>query len=47
MGHEAAKLCFIGLFVFAIVLMQNVISYIFNSYAFMFFLVSGNRQTIA
>lgn len=41
MGQEAAKLFFIGLFVLAIVLLQNVIPYIFNSYAFMFFLVSA------
>lgn len=41
MAHEAAKLFFIGLFVFAIVLLQNVIPYVFNSYAFMFFLVSA------
>lgn len=41
MGHEAAKLIFIGLFVYAIVLLQHAIPYVFNSYAFMFFLVSA------
>ena len=41
MGHEAAKLLFIGLFVYAIVLLQHTIPYVFNSYAFMFFLVSA------
>lgn len=40
-GHEAAKLLFIGLFVYAIVLLQHAIPYVFNSYAFMFFLVSA------
>ena len=40
-GHEAAKLIFIGLFVYAIVLLQHAIPYVFNSYAFMFFLVSA------
>ena len=41
MGHEAAKLLFIGLFVYSIVLLQHAIPYIFNSYAFMFFLVAA------
>ena len=41
MGHEAAKLLFIGLFVYSIVLLQSAIPYVFNSYAFMFFLVSA------
>lgn len=41
MGHEAAKLLFIGLFVYLIVLFQHAIPYVFNSYAFMFFLVSS------
>ena len=41
MGHEAAKLIFIGLFVYAIVLLKDAIPYVFNSYAFMFFLVSA------
>lgn len=40
-GHEAAKLLFIGLFVYAIVLLKDAIPYVFNSYAFMFFLVSS------
>jgi hypothetical protein len=33
MGLEAAKLLFIGLFVYAIVLLQDAIPYVFNSYA--------------
>jgi hypothetical protein len=41
MGHEAAKLLFIGLFVYSIVLLKDAIPYVFNSYAFMFFLVSA------
>jgi hypothetical protein len=41
MGEEAAKLTFIGLFVYAIVLLKDAIPYVFNSYAFMFFLVSA------
>lgn len=41
MGHETAKLLFIGLFVYAIVLLKDAIPYIFNSHAFMFFLVSA------
>jgi hypothetical protein len=40
-GHEAAKLLFVGLFVYAIVLLQHAIPYVFNSYAFMFFLVAA------
>jgi len=40
-GHEAAKLLFIGLFVYSIVLLQHALHYVFNSYAFMFFLVSA------
>ncbi len=40
-GHEAAHLLFIGLFVYSIVVLQNVIPYVFNSYAFMFFLVAA------
>ena len=40
-GMEAAKLAFIGLFVYAIVLLKDAIPYVFNSYAFMFFLVSA------
>lgn len=46
MEHEAAKLFFIGLFVFAIVLLQNVLPYFFNSYAFMFFLVSAIAKQV-
>ena len=40
-GQEAAKLLFVGLFVYSIVVLQNTIPYVFNSYAFMFFLVSA------
>ncbi|MDD5711641.1 MAG: hypothetical protein PHY31_02660 [Smithellaceae bacterium] len=40
-GAEAAKLIFVGLFVYAIVLFTEAIPYLFNSYAFMFFLVSA------
>jgi len=40
-GMEAAKLAFIGLFVYAIVLLKDALPYVFNSYAFMFFLVSA------
>ena len=47
MGHEAAKLLFIGLFVYAIVLLKDAIPYVFNSYAFMFFLVSAIAQPSA
>jgi hypothetical protein len=40
-GMEAAKLTFIGLFVYSIVLLKDAIPYVFNSYAFMFFLVGA------
>lgn len=40
-GHEASKLAFIGLFVYAIVLMKDILPYVFNAFAFMFFLVSA------
>ena len=40
-GAEAAKLLFIGLFVYSIVLLKDAIPYVFNSFAFMFFLVSA------
>jgi hypothetical protein len=40
-GGEAAKLTFIGLFVYAIVMLKDAIPYVFNSYAFMFFLVAA------
>jgi hypothetical protein len=40
-GAETAKLLFIGLFVYSIVLLKDVIPYVFNSFAFMFFLVSA------
>ncbi|MCE5210794.1 MAG: hypothetical protein LLG40_04495 [Deltaproteobacteria bacterium] len=41
LGHEAAKLLFVGLFVYSIVLLQHAIPYVFNSFAFMFFLVAA------
>jgi len=41
LGAEAAKLTFIGLFVYSIVLFKDAIPSVFNSYAFMFFLVSA------
>jgi hypothetical protein len=40
-GGEAARLTFIGLFVYAIVMLKDAIPYVFNSYAFMFFLVAA------
>jgi hypothetical protein len=40
-GAEAAKLLFIGLFVYLIVLLKDTIPFVFNSFAFMFFLVSA------
>jgi hypothetical protein len=40
-GAEAAKLFFIGLFVYSIVLLQDAIPWIFNSFAFMFFLIAA------
>jgi len=40
-GAQAAKLIFIGLFVYAIVLFKDALPAIFNSYAFMFFLVGS------
>lgn len=41
LGVEAAKLTFIGLFVYSIVLLKDAIPHVFNSYAFMFFLVAA------
>lgn len=41
LGTEAAKLLFIGLFVYSIVLLKDAIPYVFNSFAFMFFLVAA------
>lgn len=41
MSHEAAKFLFIGLFVYAIVMMKDALPYVFNSFAFMFFLVAA------
>jgi hypothetical protein len=40
-GAQAAKLLFIGLFVYSIVLLKDAIPYVFNSFAFMFFLVAA------
>ena len=40
-GTEAAKLLFIGLFVYSIVLLKDAIPWVFNSFAFMFFLVAA------
>jgi hypothetical protein len=40
-GAEAAKLLFIGLFVYSIVLLKDAIPWVFNSFAFMFFLVAA------
>lgn len=47
LGHETAKLLFIGFFVYAIVLLKDAIPYVFNSYAFMFFLVSATARPTA
>jgi len=47
MGHESAKLLFIGLFVFAIVLLKDAVPYVFNSFAFMFFLVGALAKPTA
>lgn len=41
LGEEAAKLAFIGLFVYSIVLLKDALPLVFNSYAFMFFLVGA------
>jgi len=46
-GHEAAKLLFVGLFVYSIVLLQHTVPYVFNSYAFMFFLVAALARPAA
>jgi len=40
-GAEASKLLFIALFVYSIVLLKDAIPYVFNSFAFMFFLVGA------
>lgn len=40
-GAEAAKLTFVAVFVYSIVLLKDAIPYVFNSYAFMFFLISA------
>jgi hypothetical protein len=47
MGHEAAKFLFIGLFVYAIVMLKDAIPYVFNSHAFMFFLVAALARPTA
>ncbi|HON59845.1 MAG TPA: hypothetical protein PLT45_09970 [Smithella sp.] len=41
LGQPAAKFFFIGLFVYSIVLLKDALPYLFNSYAFMFFLVAA------
>jgi hypothetical protein len=41
LGQPAAKFLFIGLFVYSIVLLKDALPYLFNSYAFMFFLVAA------
>jgi len=41
LGSFIPKLIFIGLFVFSIVLFKDVFPLVFNSYAFMFFLMAG------
>ncbi len=40
-GMDAARLTFIGLFVYAIVLFKDALPEVFNSHAFLFFLVSS------
>jgi hypothetical protein len=40
-GVEYAKLIFIGVFVYSIVLLKDAIPYVFNSFAFMFFLIAS------
>jgi hypothetical protein len=41
LGAEASKLIFIGLFVYSIVLLKDAVPYVFNSYAFLFFLAAS------
>jgi hypothetical protein len=41
LGEGAARLTFIGLFVYSIVVLKDVLPYVFNSHAFLFFLVSS------
>lgn len=41
LGMEAAKLAFIGAFVYAIVMLKDLLPHVFNSHAFLFFLVSS------
>ncbi len=41
LGDFIPKMIFIGLFVFSIVLFKDVFPLVFNSYAFMFFLMAG------
>ena len=47
MGHEAAKFLFVGLFVYAIVMLKDALPYVFNSHAFMFFLVAALAKPTA
>jgi len=47
LGHQVAKFMFIGLFVYSIVLLKDFLPYIFNSYAFMFFLVGSLARPTA
>ena len=47
LGHDAAKFLFIGLFVYSIVLFKDALPYLFNSYAFMFFLVAALAKPTA
>ncbi|MFY9396859.1 MAG: hypothetical protein WAR22_00685 [Desulfomonilia bacterium] len=41
LGAEAAKLTFIGLFVYSIVLFKDFLPQVFNSFAFLFFLAAS------
>lgn len=41
LGAEAAKLTFIGLFVYSIVLFKDALPQVFNSFAFLFFLAAS------
>ena len=46
LDHESAKLLFIGLFVFSIVIFKDIIPWVFNSFAFMFFLVGALAKNV-
>ncbi|HNR51877.1 MAG: hypothetical protein BWZ01_02872 [Deltaproteobacteria bacterium ADurb.BinA179] len=41
LGAETSKLIFVGIFVYSIVLLKDVIPYVFNTYAFLFFLAAS------